>query len=185
MTARRIAPENTAGDSGEPVYPSRAMPAARHATPILAKNACDAVTSQAFCHGISVWMPPEPGSPQGGAARVRRHKYFAQQDLGAGAIHLPRACSISLGWSDHRERNPKIRPSAKGRWSYFWCGHGDSNPNAVKHENLNLACLPISSCPHSNAILPQPRAGSKQKIAVRFLKAAETRKRRIFCPAFA
>ena len=48
MTARRIAPENTAGDSGEPVYPSRAMPAARHATPILAKNACDAVTSQAF-----------------------------------------------------------------------------------------------------------------------------------------
>ena len=62
----------------------------------------------------------------------------------------------------------------------FWCGHGDSNPNAVKHENLNLACLPISSCPHSNAILPQPRAGSKQKIAVRFLKAAETRKRCIF-----
>ena len=38
MTARRIAPENTAGDSGEPVYPSRAMPAARHATPILAKK---------------------------------------------------------------------------------------------------------------------------------------------------
>ena len=71
-------------------------------------------------------------------------------------------------------------PSAFGRWSYFWCGHGDSNPNAVKHENLNLACLPISSCPHSDAILPQPRAGSKQKIAVRFLKAAETRKRRIF-----
>ncbi len=61
----------------------------------------------------------QTGTPQGGAARVRRHKYFAQQDLGAGAIHLPRACSISLGWSDHRERNPKIRPSAKGRWSYF------------------------------------------------------------------
>lgn len=53
-------------------------------------------------------------------------------------------------------------------------------PARRKHENLNLACLPISSCPHSNAILPQPRAGSKQKIAVRFLKAAETRKRRIF-----
>lgn len=120
------------------------------------------------------------GTPQGGAARVRRHKYFAQQNPGAGAIHLLRACSIPLGLSDHRERNPKIRPSAFGRWSYFWCGHGDSNPNAVKHENLNLACLPISSCPHSNAILPQPRAGSKQKIAVRFLKAAETRKRRIF-----
>ena len=118
--------------------------------------------------------------PHGEAARVRRHKYFAQQNPGAGAIHLLRACPIPLGLSGHRERNPKIRPSAKGRWSYFWCGHGDSNPNAVKHENLNLACLPISSCPHSNAILPQPRAGSKQKIAVRFLKAAETRKRRIF-----
>ena len=118
--------------------------------------------------------------PHGEAARVRRHKYFAQQNPGAGAIHLLRACSIPLGWSGHRERNPKIRPSAFGRWSYFWCGHGDSNPNAVKHENLNLACLPISSCPHSNAILSQPRAGSKQKIAVRLLKAAETRKRRIF-----
>ena len=47
------------------------------------------------------------GTPQGGAARVRRHKYFAQQSLGAGAIHLLRACSIPLGWSDHRERNPK------------------------------------------------------------------------------
>ena len=120
------------------------------------------------------------GLPHGGAARVRRHKYFAQQHPDAGAIHLLRVCSIPLGWSDHRERNPKIRPSAFGRWPYFWCGHGDSNPNAIKHENLNLACLPISSCPHSNAILPQPRAGSKQKIAVRFLEAAETRKRRIF-----
>ncbi len=98
--------------------------------------------------------------PHGEAARVRRHKYFAQQNPGAGAIHLPRACSIPLGWSDHRERNPKIRPSAKGRWSYF--------------------CLPISSCPHNDAIVSQPRAGSKQKIAVRFLKAAETRKRCIF-----
>lgn len=29
-----------------------------------------------------------------------------------------------------------------------WCGYGDSNPNAVKHENLNLACLPIPSYPH-------------------------------------
>ena len=28
-----------------------------------------------------------------------------------------------------------------------WCGHGDSNPNASLHENLNLACLPIPSCP--------------------------------------
>ena len=29
----------------------------------------------------------------------------------------------------------------------LWCGHGDSNPNALLHENLNLACLPIPSCP--------------------------------------
>ena len=47
------------------------------------------------------------GLPHGEAARVRRHKYFAQQNPGAGAIHLLRACSIPLGWSDHRERNPK------------------------------------------------------------------------------
>ena len=71
------------------------------------------------------------GTPQGGAARVLRHKYFAQQDLGAGAIHLPRACSISLGWSNHRKRNPKIRPSAFGRWSYFWRSGWDSNPREV------------------------------------------------------
>ena len=31
----------------------------------------------------------------------------------------------------------------------LWCGHGDSNPNALLHENLNLACLPIPSCPRS------------------------------------
>ena len=62
---------------------------------------------------------------------MRRHKYFAQQSLGAGAIHLPRAYSIPLGWSDHRERNPKIRPSAKGRWSYFWRSGWDSNPREV------------------------------------------------------
>ena len=29
-----------------------------------------------------------------------------------------------------------------------WCGHGDLNPNASRHRNLNPACLPISSCPH-------------------------------------
>ena len=42
-------------------------------------------------------------------------------------------------------------PKQKGILSdvlLFWCGHGDSNPNAGKHENLNLACLPIPSCPH-------------------------------------
>ena len=35
------------------------------------------------------------------------------------------------------------------RWREFlsWCGHGDSNPDGSLHENLNLACLPISSCP--------------------------------------
>jgi hypothetical protein len=81
--ARRIAPENTAGDSDEPVYPSRAMPAARHATPILAKNACDAVTSQAFCHGISVWMPTEPGPHKVGrrgcaVTSILRSKALAQ-----------------------------------------------------------------------------------------------------------
>jgi len=81
--ARRIAPEAAAGDNDEPVYPSRAMPAARHATPILAKNACDAVTSQAFCHGISVWMPTEPGPHKVGrrgcaVTSILRSKALAQ-----------------------------------------------------------------------------------------------------------
>ena len=29
----------------------------------------------------------------------------------------------------------------------FWCGHGDLNPNAFRHRNLNPACLPIPSRP--------------------------------------
>ena len=122
---------------------------------------------------------PNQAPTRRGGAGAPSQVFCAAKSWRRGNSLVP-SMFIPLGWSDHRERNPKIRPSAKGRWPYFWCGHGDSNPNAVKHENLNLACLPISSCPHSNAILPQPRAGSKQKIAVRFLKAAETRKRRIF-----
>ena len=156
------------------------MPAARHATPILAKNACDAVTSQAFCHGISVWMPTKPGPHKVGRRGCAVTSILRSKILAQGQFTCPEHVRFPWGGATTGSGTPKIRPSAKGRWSYFWCGHGDSNPNAVKHENLNLACLPISSCPHSNAILPQPRAGSKQKIAVRFLKAAETRKRRIF-----
>ena len=70
-------------------------------------------------------------------------KHFAQQNLGAGAIHLPRAYSIPLGWSDHRERNPKIRPSAKGRWSYFWRSGWDSNPREV---SLKLISSLLCNC---------------------------------------
>ena len=111
------------------------------------------------------------GTPQGGAARVRRHKYFAQQDLGAGAIHLPRACSISLGWSDHRERNPKIRPSAKGRWSYFWRSGWDSNPREVSlklisshlergfDENLSVPLVTLKIATHSHS----PRCAKRRK----------------------
>ena len=38
------------------------------------------------------------------------------------------------------------------RPALWWCGHGDSNPNVSLHENLNLACLPIPSCPHMSCI---------------------------------
>ena len=128
MTARRIAPENTAGDSGEPVYPSRAMPAARHATPILAKNACDAVTSQAFCHGISVWMPTKPGPHKVGRRGCAVTSILRSKILAQGQFTCPE--HVRFPW-DHRERNPKIRPSAKGRWSYFWRSGWDSNPREV------------------------------------------------------
>ena len=119
----------------------------------------------------------QTGTPQGGAARVRRHKYFAQQDLGAGAIHLPRACSISLGWSDHRERNPKIRPSAKGRWSYFClllpkkiqpgkpCGSMDSGFCATCVFVFLRFFQAISEPPYD--ILTKPCANRGEKRAVR------------------
>ena len=29
-----------------------------------------------------------------------------------------------------------------------WCGRRDLNPHGLRHQNLNLACLPISSRPH-------------------------------------
>src|SRR5262249_25162070 len=29
----------------------------------------------------------------------------------------------------------------------IWCGQRDLNPHALRHENLNLACLPIPPCP--------------------------------------
>ncbi len=31
---------------------------------------------------------------------------------------------------------------------YKWCGRRDLNPHALRHKNLNLACLPISPRPH-------------------------------------
>jgi hypothetical protein len=40
-------------------------------------------------------------------------------------------------WSGNRATSP----------SGEWCGRRDSNPHAVKHEILNLACLPVSSLP--------------------------------------
>ena len=43
-------------------------------------------------------------------------------------------------------RNPQKRTRLTS-CPFLWCGHGDSNPNASLHENLNLACLPIPSCP--------------------------------------
>ncbi len=30
----------------------------------------------------------------------------------------------------------------------YWCGWRDLNPHALRHQNLNLACLPISPHPH-------------------------------------
>ena len=33
-----------------------------------------------------------------------------------------------------------------------WGGHGYSNPDGFRHENLNLVCLPIPSCPHKHII---------------------------------
>ena len=37
------------------------------------------------------------------------YKRFAQQNLGTGAIHLPRASPITEGWSDRRARNQAKR----------------------------------------------------------------------------
>ena len=37
--------------------------------------------------------------------------------------------------------------------SFKKCGQQDLNLYALRHENLNLACLPISSCPHNQILL--------------------------------
>ena len=36
---------------------------------------------------------------------------------------------------------------------FSWCGHGDLNPNALLHRNLNPACLPVPSCPRIHFFL--------------------------------
>ena len=45
------------------------------------------------------------------------------------------------------QRDPGKARSVLAPGLAWWCGHGDLNPNASLHENLNLACLPIPSCP--------------------------------------
>ena len=50
--------------------------------------------------------------------------------------------------------------------SCFWCGYGDSNPNASLHENLNLACLPIPSYPQLLFQFTTSCADTQEKIDV-------------------
>ena len=53
--------------------------------------------------GIVIFYPAgQPIRNRSGAEKCRMHGVpcFA-------AFHLPRVCSIPLGWSGHRERNPK------------------------------------------------------------------------------
>ena len=78
--------------------------------------------------------------PHGGAARVRRHKYFAQQNPSAGAIHLSRAYSIPLGWSDHRERNPKNKAICQRQMALFlsWCIRIDAGRTGAKGQDVRL-----------------------------------------------
>ena len=63
----------------------------------------------------------------------------------------PSACFAHLLKSDLRKvpeyQNERIAERCALKFGK-WCGHVDLNPNALRHENLNLACLPISSCPH-------------------------------------
>ena len=81
------------------------------------------------------------------AALLRRPSIFAcGENLGAGAIYLPRAFQFLTV--------PKIKGMTNGHAFYFGAGMGTRTPTP-KHENLNLACLPISSCPPAaSAILP-------------------------------
>ena len=60
-----------------------------------------------------------------------------------------------------------------------WCGHGDSNPNASLHENLNLACLPIPSCPHISAA-GQPAAIFTLCFSRRGFRAGASRSSRFY-----
>ncbi len=71
----------------------------------------------------------------------------------AGIPRLPAAANPAKRSAAECEEIParaqfSAKPETERRRGFLsWCGHGDSNPNALLHENLNLACLPISSCP--------------------------------------
>lgn len=48
------------------------------------------------------------------------------------------------------------------RRPFFWCRRGDLNPHAVKHMNLNHACLPISPLRHIDTKERYPSGGADQ-----------------------
>ena len=82
------------------------------------------------------------------------------QNLGAGAIHLPRALKSPKGGAARWAAEPKTKGNCKSSCLSFWYAWWDSNPHASLHENLNLACLPIPSQAHRGAgngrLLPLP-----------------------------
>ena len=57
---------------------------------------------------------------------VRRHEYFVQQNLGAGAIHSPRASAIAEGFAP-KGREPNKRATTHGSWLFCWWTITDLN----------------------------------------------------------
>ena len=95
------------------------------------KRVCAGKSFAGFSRAISISPPqrpnPHPPSPSDPNPAKR---------IGPASEEIPTRVQFSA------------KPETERWWEFLsWYGHGDSNPNASLHENLNLACLPISSCP--------------------------------------
>ena len=97
------------------------------------KGKCTKIGAQNPAPGNMARLLPEF---QHGAVKIVRRKEKKDSSFETG---ISKELSFDL-------RGCRV-PDAPFYPDLFWCGHGDSNPNTSLHENLNLACLPIPSCP--------------------------------------
>lgn len=80
---------------------------------------------------------------------LNTHADLFEDDLDAVmasmSVKRAEACALFAIRRDWRNRNFRTNTRQNEAWTL--CGRRDLNPHARRHQNLNLACLPISPLP--------------------------------------